>query len=179
MLRRWIGELGAALGETPDLREDLKPEELEKLFAQMLTRVAATRRVVVLVDALNQFVRTERTRTVSWLPALWPANARFIATTIPGEESAVLAHRKGLSLVAVPPLEVGEAEAVARHVYARYHRTPNAEVLRQLLAVRLPDGAPAAGNPLWLTLALDLLNQLDADDFFNLGKQFVDGNEFT
>jgi len=52
----------------------------------------------------------------------------------------------------------------ARQVYGRYHRTPNAEVPRQLLALRL-DGTPAAGNPLWLTLALDLLNQLDADDF--------------
>ena len=165
MLRRWIGELGAALGETPDVPENIKPQDLEKLFAQLLHRVAAQRRVVVLVDALNQFLRTERARTVSWLPAVWPANARFIATTIPGEESIQLTRRPDLALVEVPPLDNSEAGAIAAQVYGRYRRTPNAEVLRIVLALRQSDGTPAAGNPLWLTLALDLLNLLDADDF--------------
>jgi tetratricopeptide (TPR) repeat protein len=165
MLRRWIGELGVVLGETPDLPENLKPEDLEKLFARMLAQVAQTRRVVVLVDALNQFLRTERARTVSWLPTAWPVNARFIATTIPGEESAQLALRPGLALVDVPPLDSSEAEAIAAQVYGRYRRAPNADVLHAMFVLRQSDGAPAAGNPLWLTLALDLLNLLDADDF--------------
>ena len=56
MLRRWIGELGAVVGKTPELPENIKPEDLEKLFAKMLAQVAQTRRVVVLVDALNQFL---------------------------------------------------------------------------------------------------------------------------
>ena len=165
MLRRWIGELGAALGETPEVPENIKPEDLEKFFAQLLHRLAAKRRVVVLVDALNQFFRTERARTVSWLPVAWPANARFIATTIPGEESIQLARRPGLALVDVPPLDNSEAGAIVAQVYGGYRRTPNAEVLRAVLALRQSDGTPAAGNPLWLTLALDFLNLLDADDF--------------
>jgi len=165
MLRRWIGELGAALSETPDMPENIKPEDLEKLFAQLLHRVAIQRRVVVLVDALNQFVRTDRTRTVSWLPTVWPDNARFIATTIPGEESTHLARRPVLTLVDVPPLDSSEAEAIAGQVYGRYHREPNADVLRAVLALRQSDGTSAAGNPLWFTLALDLLNLLDDDDF--------------
>lgn len=165
MLRRWIGELGMALDETPVVPDDIKPEDLEHLFAQLLTQVASQKRVVVLVDALNQFLRTERARTVSWLPALWPANARFIATAIPGEETGHLSRRTGVALVNVPPLRIDEAEAVAAQVYGRYHRQVNAEVLGELLALRRPDGTPAAGNPLWLSLALDLLNQLDADDF--------------
>lgn len=165
MLRRWIGELGAALGETLDVPEDIKPKDLETLFAQLLHRVAAKRRVVVLVDALNQFLRTERARTVSWLPVAWPANARFIATTIPGDESIQLARRPGLTLVDMPPLDSSEAGAVAAQVYGSYRRTPNTEVLRAVLALRQSDGTHAAGNPLWLRLALDLLNLLDADDF--------------
>lgn len=165
MLRRWIGELGKSIGEFPEVPNDLKAEELEKLFAQLLHRVAAKHRVVVMVDALNQFVRTERARTVSWLPLVWPDNARFIATAIRGEETSHLVHHAGLSLVGVPPLDDFEVDAVAEKVYGRYHRQPNAAVLRELSALRLPDGTAAVGNPLWLTLALDLLNQLDADDF--------------
>ncbi|MEI7940889.1 MAG: DUF4062 domain-containing protein, partial [Verrucomicrobiota bacterium] len=166
MLRRWVGELAAALGEAaPAMPEEIKPEDLEKLFGQWLARAAATRRVVVLVDALNQFVRTERARTVSWLPAIWPDNARFIATTIAGEESQRLAQRPGVSRCEVPPLSGAEADAITARVHACYHREPNKEVMAVLLSKRLPDGPPAAGNPLWLTLALDLLNLLDADDF--------------
>ena len=166
MLRRWVGELAATLGEAaPAIPEDIKPEELERLFGQWLARAAATRRVVVLVDALNQFLRTDRARTVSWLPAIWPDNARFIATTIAGEESQRLGQRPGVRLCEVPPLSAAEADAITAQVHARYHREPNKEVMAVLLAKRLPEGAPAAGNPLWLTLALDLLNLLDADDF--------------
>jgi tetratricopeptide (TPR) repeat protein len=166
MLRRWVGELAAALDEAaPAIPEDIKPEELEKLFGQWMARAATTRRVVVQVDALNQFLRTERARTVSWLPAIWPDNARFIATTIAGEESQRLGQRPGVSLCEVPPLSAAEANAITAQVHARYHREPNKEVMAVLLSKPLPDGTPAAGNPLWLTLALDLLNLLDADDF--------------
>ncbi|MBN1453170.1 MAG: tetratricopeptide repeat protein [Anaerolineales bacterium] len=165
MLRRWIGELGDVLGETPDAPEDIRPEDLEKLFAQLLHRAATGRRVVLLVDALNQFVRTDRARTVSWLPAILPDNVRFIATAIPGDETRNLSQRKGLKRFEVPPLDVSEADRVTAQVYGRYHRQPNKEVVQAVMALRLPDGSPAAGNPLWLTLALDLLNQLDTDDF--------------
>ncbi|MDP1590273.1 MAG: tetratricopeptide repeat protein [Prosthecobacter sp.] len=164
MLRRWIGELGAAMGDAPSQPEELRPEELEAAFRQWLHRAAATRRVVLLVDALNQF-SGERARTPSWLPGIWPANARFLATAIPGAETEHLARRPGLDLVELPPLELYEASEVAVQVYGRYHRTPNAEVLGELLARHNPEGVPAAGNPLWLTMALDLLNQLDVDDF--------------
>jgi hypothetical protein len=58
-----------------------------------------------------------------------------------------------------------DAEAIALQIYGRYRRTPNTDVLRELFALRQSDGTPAVGNPLWLTLTLDLLNLLDADDF--------------
>ena len=41
-----------------------------------------------------------------------------------------------------------------------------------LLAKRLPDGRPAAGNPLWLELAIEELNLLDADDFARADREF-------
>lgn len=164
MLRRWVGELGTAIGETPALPEELKPEELEAAFRQWLHRATATRRVVLLVDALNQF-SGERARSLSWLPTIWPANARFIATAIPGTETESLTRRPGAGLLELRSLDLTEAADVAAQVYARYHRTPNAEVLRELLARRTPEGLPAAGHPLWLSMALDLLNQLDGDDF--------------
>lgn len=47
-------------------------------------------RVVSPLDALNQFERTPAARHLTWLPQLWPENARLIATAIAGEESEAL-----------------------------------------------------------------------------------------
>ena len=45
-------------------------------------------------------------------------------------------------------------------------------MLPLLVAKKLPDGSKASGNPLWLTLALEQLNLLDADDFGRAEREF-------
>jgi hypothetical protein len=164
MLRRWIDELAAALAVEPELSADANPETVETTFATLLGRMTAQRRVAVLVDSLDRFEATTRGRYATWLPRLWPANARFLATAIPCEATAVLAERPGIRLLALPPLEPGEARAIAEAICARYHRTLEPPVIEALLA-RSKDGAFAWGKPLWLVLAVEELNVVDADDF--------------
>ena len=120
---------------------------------------------MVLIDALNQFEPTTRARHLTWLPRSWPQNARLIATAIPGSQSEVLEKRQRAILCALPDLSEAEATEIARAVCARYHRTIGADVLNELLGRRLEDGVLATGNPLWLELAVEALNLLDADDF--------------
>ena len=165
LLRRWIGELAAAL-QIPDPSEGLtKADELEQTFASLLGRAAMQRRVVCLLDALDQFEPTPAAQYLTWLPKLWPPNARLIATAIPGSASTALEQRPGVTALALPPLDRGEAEQIADTLCRRYHKTLPAPV-RDCLAQKLrPDGQPAAGIPLWLELALDELLLLDADDF--------------
>ena len=164
-LRRWTGELAAAMGIKADLPDDLQVPQLEERFAQMLTYAADQRRIILVADALNQFERTDRMAALSWLPDPLPANVRLLATAIPGAESEKLARRKGTRISPLPAFTATEVAAVASSVYARYHREPAAEVVAQLASMQRPDGQHAAGNALWLTLALELLNLLDADDF--------------
>jgi hypothetical protein len=173
MLRRWIGELAGSLGVADPLPDTANAEEIERTFAGLLGRVSARRRVVVLIDALNQFEPTPRGRHVTWLPALWPAGARLIATTIPGSQSQALQQRRGVQATRLPPLDLGEARAIAVAVCGRYRRTLNPDVLQQLLQKRRGDGQPAAGIPLWLELALEELNLLDADDFERAQRQYT------
>src|SRR5207247_1134469 len=49
MLRRWIEELGTAVGSDPDLPENADPEAIESTFNSLLGRMALQRRVVVLI----------------------------------------------------------------------------------------------------------------------------------
>ena len=94
MLRRWIEELGAALGTDPGLADNADPDTIEATFHALLGRTAEKRRVVVLVDALDQFEATMRGRFATWLPRLWPANARLIATAVPCDASKALEARR-------------------------------------------------------------------------------------
>ena len=94
MLRRWIEETGAALGTDPGLADNADPDTIEATFHALLGRLAEQHRVVVLVDALDQFEATTRARFMTWLPRVWTANApqrphiELFGEALPGEEWA-------------------------------------------------------------------------------------------
>lgn len=173
MLRRWIGELAAHLQITDPADTLRSSEDVQKAFAELLSQAAARGPVVCLIDALNQFERTSIARHVAWLPRLWPANARMIVTAIPGEESEALASRRGTRLAELSALDERESAAIATRVCGRYHKTLSKAAAQELLSKKLPDGRSAAGNPLWLELALEELLLLDADDFARAEREFT------
>ena len=164
MLRRWIEELATALGVDPGLADNADPDTIDATFRALLARVAAQRRVVLAVDALDQFETTTQARRLTWLPHVLQANVRLIATAVPGEASEALRQRLGIEHLSLAPLDANEARAIAEAICARYHRTLEPAVLDAVLAKRGAAG-PAWGNPLWLVLAIEDLNLLDADDF--------------
>ncbi|MCC6795259.1 MAG: DUF4062 domain-containing protein [Candidatus Hydrogenedentes bacterium] len=173
MLLRWIEELAEFLGVPIRIEDNAKPDDIDDTFRALLSQASQRKRVVVLVDALNQFEPTTRARYLTWLPKLWPANATLIATAIPDTASETLHQRPGIARILVPPLSIVEAEAIAHTICRRYHREINSEVLAALTDKQLPDGKLAASNPLWLTLAIEELNLLDADDFVRADREFT------
>ncbi len=164
MLRRWIEELSTALGIDAGPAENVDPDTIDATFRALLGRMAQQRRVVLAVDALDQFEATTQGRLMTWLPHKLPANVRLIATAVTGEASAALGLRSGVELRPIAPLDSAEAREIAETISARYHRTLEPEVLDELLAKQHAE-EPAWGNPLWLVLAVEELNLLDADDF--------------
>lgn len=161
MLRRWIGELAAFLNLPADAdAETGNTEAIVQRFASLLGRASVLRRVVVLVDALDQFEPTPRGRFLTWLPTLWPPNARLFATAIAGDAPEALSRRPGARVRAMPSLTGAEARAVFAAIHARYHRAPDPAVLAALMQ------KPVEGwcNPLWLYLAVEQVNLLDEDD---------------
>jgi tetratricopeptide (TPR) repeat protein len=171
MLRRWIDELAIALDCTADLVEDADLETVQATLSTLLVRMSPQRRVILLVDGLDQFETTIRGRFATWLPQLISANVRAIATAIAGDASNALSERAGFDLIDLPPLDLSEARSIIASICARYHRTFEPEVFEGLLAKRATDGA-AWENPLWLVLAVEELNLLDADDFARLGRSY-------
>jgi tetratricopeptide (TPR) repeat protein len=169
MLLRWIGELSAVLGVQAAVSERSDPDTIDSVFASLFNQKAARDRVVILVDALDQFENTPRGRFATWLPRAWPANARFLATAIPGQSSSVLAER--VRPFSLPPLNVPEALRITRAICARYRRELDQDVHRALVVKSDASGSPWA-NPLWLVLAVEELNLLDADDFARAQRNY-------
>lgn len=172
MLGRFIGELASALGTDPGLPDDADADTVDAAFARLLGQMAQRRRVVVLIDALDQFEKTTRGRFATWLPRPWPANARLIATAIAGDASKAMAERPGVEALSLPPLDAAEARDIVGGICRRYHRTFEPEVVEALLAKHGP-GRPAWANPLWLVLAVEELNLLDADDFARAQRDYT------
>jgi NACHT domain len=174
MLRRWIGELAAFLSVAESLPENASVEEVDQTFASLLGRASVKQRVVVMLDALNQFEPTPRAQHMTWRPKLWPRNARLIATALPGAEAESLSQWAGVEKIELPPLTEVDAHEIGHRVWRRYHCPWSDAVWRTLAAKRLPDdGVAAVGNPLWTTLACEQLALLDADDFTRAERQFA------
>jgi len=173
MLKRWIEELAQALNLANPITEESKAEETEQTFSQLLHQASNTRRVVVLIDALNQFEASPRAQHLTWLPKVWPENARLIATAIPGAETEALTEYHGVFTMTLRPLGQEDAEVISKSICARYRRTLNPDVLKAITGIESKEKEPACGNPLWLTLAVEELNLLDADDFARAERQFT------
>jgi tetratricopeptide (TPR) repeat protein len=175
MLRRWVEELAGFLRVKSGLPENASPDDVEKAFTTLIRRAAEKCRVVVLVDALNQLERTARGLYATWFDAgRWPSNARLLATAIAGTESAALCRQARMREIRVPPLTLDEARSIGNAVWSRYHRECNPQVLDAVLGRKAPDGTAACFNPLWLTLAMEQLNLLDADDYTRAGEKLLD-----
>lgn len=167
MLRRWIGELAALQGVDERISDDDDHEAVAAAFRDLVNSVARHRRVVLLVDAINQF-DAHAWQDQSWVPAARP-NIRMIVTAIPGAASErLLTAHQGVEHRVLPSLQAEEAGEIAAALCARYRKTLADTVLTALKR------HPSAGNALWLRMAIDELLLLDADDFEQAQRHYSD-----
>jgi tetratricopeptide (TPR) repeat protein len=171
MLQRWCALLAAFLEVEDESEKRNGPDELKSYFLSLLLAASSRRKVVLLIDALDQFERTSQAMYMTWLPPAeeWPRNVALIATTTPGTEYGVLST-KGLRTLELQALSEKESSAIAARICANFHKSLPPTVLGALLEKRCSDGRRAAGNPLWLTLAVNELILLDEDDFAQLSQ---------
>lgn len=167
MLRRWTGELAATAGVPHPLSGKATANEIEMGFYDLLRSYASERHpVVILIDALDRFEPTWRGQHLGWLRVPgWPPHARIIATGLPCAAGEVFAGIPGIERIEIPPLAAADAAELGELIWRRYHREINPRVLRILMEKKTPGDPPAWQNPLWLTLALEQVNLLDAGDF--------------
>jgi hypothetical protein len=134
------------------------PEEVARLsvtFREFLGKVPADRRVLLVIDALNQLDETDHGQELFWLPVELPPQVKVIASCITdsGKTEPVLEafrHRKHCP-VQITALSDAERQKIIRQVPSLSAKTLDDEQVLLLL------GNPATANPLFLLVALEEL----------------------
>jgi tetratricopeptide (TPR) repeat protein len=170
MRARWthVLERELSLGgeEAPSpLQDGASEAEKTAHFAALLSKVANKRRVVLLVDSLESLEDLDTCKRLQWLPDPLSENVVVVATAL--ESLSADFFREGMSIeeIALPPLDRREARAIAVELFRRVGRTVAPAVLEVLLAKAGSGCELAAGSPLWLSMAVSELNEIDASDF--------------
>lgn len=147
-MRRILAELAQHLGITEPLPETLT--QVTEAFPRWLDLAARTRRIVLVLDGLDQLTADGATAELYWLPEHLPARVRMVIATLPGRALEVL-NARGWLAYTVPAL--GRL-ALKRLVYG-YLATFNKR-LSNARVDRLVDAA-TAHVPLYLRAILEEL----------------------
>jgi len=153
-LRRLCHELKTScLDITTDIPDD--PEKLRVAFPDFLRQACARRRVVILLDAVNQFDPASHSAGLHWLPTELPDNARVILSALDGPALEELRRRPLKAReIELEPLTAADCEAIIEQFRKRYRKKFEPDQRASLLA------KTDAGTPLYLLAALDELRTL-------------------
>ncbi len=153
MLRRLCHELAIGAGIDEEIPADY--DGLRDAFPGFLEKAAGAKRVVLLIDAVNQLDATHNARSMTWLPDRLPENVRVVLSALPGPAlDALDARAEPPSKEPLEPLSEGDATAIMEQFLQRYRKTLDEEQRGALLAKQ------DAGNPLYLLTALEELRTL-------------------
>lgn len=153
LLRRLCAMLQTAFSITDEL--PLDTVKLQSHFRDLLGKIPTERRVVVVIDALNQLDETDRAHQMDWLPQQLAPNVRIVVSciTTPGQPEVVLdaLTQRGVVRIDVPALSDDERRAIVQAIPSLSAKALDATQIDLLLT------NPATDNPLFLLVALEEL----------------------
>ena len=131
------------------------PESLMRQLPRFLEEAARKERVVILLDAINQFDLAPNSAGLYWLPEDLPANARIILSALDGPalEELRRRHLKPRE-IELKPLTAADGEAIIEQFLQRHRKRFEPDQRVSLLA------KADAGTPLYLLAALEELRTL-------------------
>lgn len=150
LVRRISGELKSAFAIPDDL--PLQPNALRSALNDWTVKAASSRRVVLVLDALNQLADDGAARQLGWLPFVFPTNFRVLVSSLPGESLDVL-RKRGWPELTVPLFSQTDIAPAALAYFKIFGKTLPPDILAKL------ESTPAACNALYLRTVLDELHQ--------------------
>ena len=159
LVRRILEELKRAFSIVDDL--PTTPDALRDALNAWTTKAAGSRRVVVVLDSLNQLTDDDAAKQLGWLPVGFPSNFCVFISAQSGESMEVLRER-GYHIQEVPLFKPEQIPPAVSAFFEPYgHRQLPKETVAALV------NSEAALNPLYLRAVLDELRQFGDDAALN------------
>ena len=168
LVRRILGELKRAFSIDDEL-----PEKLRAALQEWLTKAAGKRRVVLVIDALNQISTDDpAAKQLGWLPFAIPPNVRLLVSSLSGETLESLRKRNWYELK-VPLFGSSDIVSAAEAYFNIYSKKLPGGILAKL------EATPAA-NPLYLRSVLDELRQFGRHEELEAkAKEYLEASDLS
>lgn len=148
---RILGELKRAFTIQDDIPR--QADALRTALNDWTVKAAGSRRVIVVLDALNQLADDGAARQLGWLPSVFPANFCVLVSSLPGESLDVLDTR-GWPKVNAPLFGQADIAPASLAYFKTFSKTPPPDLVEMLVST------PATRNAVYLRTVLDELRQL-------------------
>lgn len=136
------------------------PDQIRDEFPQWLVNAAASGRIVLVLDGLNQLEDRDAARDLGWLPRVLPPNCRVILSTLPGR-SLDAVRRREWPETSVEPLTSEERQELIVKFLAGFSRRLSPARVERITQ------AEQTANPLFLRAVLDELRQFGEHERLN------------
>jgi len=173
MLKLLLYQLYVRLGKQDEYFNEINDENqfltLKNKFYENLYYLSQSKKVIVVVDALNQMERDEKLERFLWVNEKLPTNVNMICSTISGGED-IFEEKKGvikeLNLISDGQIkeQIQRAEKFIHKVFP--------ETTKDILINKKDEhGINPCRNPLYLNILISYLDLLDEQDFEKIYKQ--------
>jgi hypothetical protein len=161
MLQRWNRQL-AKIIQIEEETEELLLEQLKDKFLQLAeTAKQQGYKLIILVDALDRFVKNNISEYMNWLPD----GVSCVVTSLPGNADKPKKIHNDIIVSDMDLFSQQEAKNMILRLCHEINKDVPERVLNTLLSKQNENGQFAYTSPLWLQLATNVLFGLDADDF--------------
>ena len=148
LLRNMCKELKSNFNLEENLPEDDK--KLSEALMSLLLAASQDRRIIILLDALDQLSAKEGAHGLGWLLDYLPANVSLVVSSLEGDSLEVL-RRRGAEEIALQQLTIDEKRQIVQAQLSEWGRKLDEQQIYALLS------HPGVENPLYLRVALEEL----------------------
>ena len=167
MLKRWNYQLEDCFGvphhETTSVNDSIA------YFKQLIKGVPEGKRLLMFIDAIDGFNESDATSYMSFYPRNLSDNRLMVCTTLPECLKDVMRYHRAMEDFQLPALNEEEARGIIEKFTAFYYKDPYSDNLERMLS-KSYEGVPCYSSPLWLTIALLRIVNLNEGDFAEIAR---------
>ena len=173
MLTRWVSMLERRLQDASLTKAQISRLPLVEKFWQLMQETARKESVMILVDGIEQAGESALGQYLGWIPPTPIEGVTVVLfDLVNGERQARLQRRFEVQCFVLESMNVHQAQDLIDNLCLTYHRVLPREIIEMLLAKNGPEGNRCSSNPLWLTLATEELNLIEASEYLQTDQRY-------